>query len=365
MKKRYKIIMKPLLFVVLFLCAFAGISKMLSVNDNASQMIVNGFFKEPQNSLDVVLIGPSEFYADYSAPLAWKQYGYTSYSLSMGGAPGSLYQPMLEATLNTQTPKLVVFELNGFIHGSNSFQDPVELHRWIDNVPWTAGKYEMIQNIIPKEKRNQYYCSLMFSHVNWKRPFSVAKNTVERICMNCQEQSYTKGFNSVSQINLGVAVGQTENIDFSYDCEKLLKQLLQFCKNQELKNVLFVRLPHERAFSNPKKMEEIETIIQQYGYNTLNLNDKAADIGIKVPEDYSDADHLNVNGMEKMTAYLGKYIQENYDVKENHTEDTYKRWDKSIKYTNSLIDQCRIDLKKNITRVYYEAAVYWKPMREK
>ena len=61
-----------------------------------------------------MMIGASEVYADYSATEAWKNYGYTSYSLGVSGAPGSLYKSMLREALTRQHPKVVVFEVNGF-----------------------------------------------------------------------------------------------------------------------------------------------------------------------------------------------------------------------------------------------------------
>ena len=55
----------------------------------------------------------------------------------------------------------------------------------------------------------------------------------------------------------------------------------------------------------------------------MNLNDKSKELGIDVPADYSDAEHLNINGMEKMTEYLGKYIINKYDVSSEKSNRGY------------------------------------------
>lgn len=42
---------------------------------------VKNFYKLENNSLDMVMIGASTTFTNYSAPLAFKEFGYTSYSL--------------------------------------------------------------------------------------------------------------------------------------------------------------------------------------------------------------------------------------------------------------------------------------------
>lgn len=361
--KRNKVLIRPIIFFLIFGALFIVVSRVVSVNDSPSQMNIKGFFQEPKDSLDVAMIGPSELYADYAAPLAWEKYRYTSYSLSMGAAPGSVYQPMLEAVLRRQKPKLVVFSLNGFIQGSDKYQDPIELHRWIDNVPWSENKFETIQKTIPFDKRDQYYFDIIFSHVNWKMPTTVIKNAAEKLCMIKSGQAYTKGICSVSKKDNGSAVGQLEAIRFDRGCENTLKSLLQTCRDNSIEHVLFVRFPHQRAFSNPEEMDRIASVIQKYDYDLLNLNDKAQELGISYNDDFSDPEHMNVNGMKKMTDYLGQYIISHYDVITAKTDAEEERWDNCAKRTESLIQEIQKDIDNGIARFYYEASIYWKPIQ--
>ena len=61
------------------------------MTDAVNIATIEGFYKEPKDSIDVMMIGASEVYADYSATEAWKNYGYTSYSL---GGIRSARQPV-------------------------------------------------------------------------------------------------------------------------------------------------------------------------------------------------------------------------------------------------------------------------------
>lgn len=58
---------------------------------------------EQKDSLDVLMIGSSEVYSDYSPAIAWENYGYTSYDLSMGAAPANLYKDMIKRLGETES----------------------------------------------------------------------------------------------------------------------------------------------------------------------------------------------------------------------------------------------------------------------
>ena len=85
-----------LVFWLIAAILFVGAGRILCYNENESMVNVKGFYQEKRNSLDVVMIGPSELYADYSPPLAWNEFGYTSYNLAISGVPGNLYISMLK-----------------------------------------------------------------------------------------------------------------------------------------------------------------------------------------------------------------------------------------------------------------------------
>lgn len=362
---RKRNIISIILFWVILIVLYEMISIVFSVNDSPSQMNVQGFFMEQKDSLDVLMIGSSEVYSDYSPAIAWENYGYTSYDLSMGAAPTNLYKDMIKKGLERQNPKLIVISLNGYLHGSSDFENPVQLHRWIDNVPYIYGRKDSVDSLLKGQGKGQFYFNMAFSHVNWKRPISLAKNTLEKSIMTLNKQSYLKGFCTVSGSDKGTQMGELQNIDFDNGCEDALRELLVYLQAQNIEKVLFVRFPHQRKFENPEAIDKIGSIISEYGYDILNLNDKSKELGIDVPADYSDAEHLNINGMEKMTEYLGKYIINKYDVSSEKSTGDIVKWNKCVKKTKEMINSVREDMKSGTCRLYYEASIYWEPKIQK
>ena len=99
------------------------------------------------------MIGASEVYADYSATEAWKNYGYTSYSLGVSGVPGSLYKSMLREALTRQHPKVVVFEVNGFLQNDSYYDRTVKLHSWIDNIHNEENRFDTYKRLCQRMSR--------------------------------------------------------------------------------------------------------------------------------------------------------------------------------------------------------------------
>ena len=61
-------------------------------------------------------------------------------------------------------------------------------------------------------------------------------------------------------------------------------------------------------------------------------------------EDTQDkGDHLNVYGAEKVTSYLGNYLEENYELEDHRNDPTYEAW-------NQLAEQYKQNLARDTRR---------------
>ena len=84
--------LRAVIFLLVAALLYGVLTDVLSVNNPTDQRHIRGFYLEPKNSLDVVLIGASELYTGYCAPRAWKTCGFTSYPLSVSSAPAARSQ---------------------------------------------------------------------------------------------------------------------------------------------------------------------------------------------------------------------------------------------------------------------------------
>ena len=118
---------------------------------------VKNFYKLENNSLDMVMIGASTTFTNYSAPLAFKEFGYTSYSLGTNGAPMGLAKSMLIEVLKTQNPKVIIIDINGILYDDKFESKEGSLRAWIDNMPYSQNKIKTIQELVPEDDRLSYY----------------------------------------------------------------------------------------------------------------------------------------------------------------------------------------------------------------
>ena len=349
-----------LVFWLIAAILFVGAGRILCYNENESMVNVKGFYQEKRNSLDVVMIGPSELYADYSPPLAWNEFGYTSYNLAVSGVPGNLYISMLKEALSRQDPKLVVFNVSGFYWGDDAFTDWKSMHKWFDNIPFSFRKINEIKRAVPKDKQDEFLWDTLTYHNNWKHPVMIAKKTVINMAMMWNGTSYAKGLRTYSVSNQGAGIGQTMGMEFSQTSRRYLEELLQYCKDQNLQNVLFVAAPHQSQPSDPAVLEEIGSVVENAGYDYLNLDKQYTAMGIDQTTEFIDGEHLNMYGMRKMTSYLGNYMMEHYELDPEHDSKTTEHWNDCYNKTEELLQQCESDMQNGITREYYEASFYHK-----
>lgn len=71
-------------FAIVLLLLMQIVSKAFIAIDSSDIENIYGFYSEPKNSLDMVMIGPSEVYTGYAPALAWEEYGLKSCNLSIG-----------------------------------------------------------------------------------------------------------------------------------------------------------------------------------------------------------------------------------------------------------------------------------------
>ncbi|MBQ7433137.1 MAG: hypothetical protein IJV50_06765 [Lachnospiraceae bacterium] len=338
-----------LLAVLLFLFA----SSALRLNNVKDTMHIQGFFKEPKDTIDVIAIGASEIYTSLNSPLAWEEYGFTSYSVSFAGAPGSLYKAMLKEALNRQNPEVVVIEINGFLNGDKYLEKDAKKHTWFDNVPWSSVKWESMQELISKDKMAEYLVDFIKYHDNWRHPLKCGKNFYWKVRLALKGISDVKCFGTTTLYRGDVAF-KDFTPKYTEKTEAVLVDLLEYCKEQGLDQVLFLRTPHCINNKTLEVYDRIEELVTSYGYDFLNLESSFEEVGLDPAVDFYNKDHMNTYGMEKMTEYLGEWITTHYELPQTHSDKLTQYWDQCAEKMHVLLEKSKVDLDNGKKVDYYE-----------
>lgn len=95
-------VLRVIAFLLIVALVYGALTRLLTINSITEQQYIRSFYLEPKNSLDVMILGASETFTDYCAPLAWQHAGFTSYPLAVSAAQGTLYASMLRESAKRQ-----------------------------------------------------------------------------------------------------------------------------------------------------------------------------------------------------------------------------------------------------------------------
>ena len=101
-------VLRVIAFLLIVALVYGALTRLLTVNNATEQQYIRSFYLEPKNSLDVMILGASETFTDYCAPLAWQHAGFTSYPLAVSAAQGTLYASMLRESAKRQSPAVKI-----------------------------------------------------------------------------------------------------------------------------------------------------------------------------------------------------------------------------------------------------------------
>ncbi len=169
--------------------------------DHNSQR-VKGFYLEDKESLDLVILGASEVYADFAPGYAYEHSGVTSYLFATQANSILSYKSQLKNILSRQDPDVIVIELNGAVYGDNETDEitkPENLHFYADNVPLDGVKLDYILHTVP-DYQIEYLFPFIKYHGAWEELETSPKyrNTIAQD--ENRGYSYLKGILNVADI---------------------------------------------------------------------------------------------------------------------------------------------------------------------
>ena len=113
MGRRRRRIFKWLSLLITVLALVGVIQCLFCGNMDHDRRRLQGFYLEEKDSLDIVFLGASEVFSDFSSAQAYAEYGFTSYPFAVRSNPVFLWKYELEEILKRQSPQLIVVETNG------------------------------------------------------------------------------------------------------------------------------------------------------------------------------------------------------------------------------------------------------------
>lgn len=344
--KKKKYIMRTvkilsLLLAIVLLTAF--LQEFILCHSDHNRERIKGFYLEDKDSLDVVFIGASEVYAGFSSAYAYKRFGFTSYPFATQSNIISNYKSQLKTIIERQHPKLVVVEINGALYGDNKqLENEANFRNYVDNIPLDSNKVQIVKDYAP-ENELEYYLPILKYHSVWNDWPSGLHWSFSIIQDALRGHNLLKGSKNKTEIYKPKGKGLNSELKnnnkkngLAEKSEYYLRDMLEYCKSENITNVVFTRFPHivsKKFLGRFERSNAAGEIIKEYGYDFLNFEKDFVDTGLDTSNDFYNTDHLNIYGQQKFTEYLGGILCEKYGVTKSELTDSQKaQWDESARY---------------------------------
>ena len=210
---------------------------------------------------------------------------------------------MLKTAFKTQSPKLVLFETN------TMFRDP--------------GLLKNVQLSLTEPLA--YHFPVIKYHNAWKALFDGAgglKTSYKGFEIRNKIVSYEGDEEYMKETKDKTAIPEVVRV--------YMEKIKKLCEKNGA-DLLLVSAPSPKNY-NYKKHNALEEYARENKLPYVDLNMKYRDIGIDWKRDsYDKGDHLNISGARKVTAYIGKYLTDNYSLPDRRDEDGWQEWKEMAK----------------------------------
>lgn len=320
-------------FTALLVGIMAGVNWLFQMKDVDGCYPVQMFYKQEKNTVDVLCLGSSHTYTNINPAVLWDEYGIASYNLAGSNQPlWNTYYYFKEA-LKYQTPELAVVD----VYRAIETEDYQEEARIVMNTFGLRYSKDWAENLEVSLSPNASYMDYFLRFPVYHSRYQELKQMDFQLYNGDVNRENYKGFNlkSVSTTAFGGypdVSSVTEVGEMTEKTQEYLEKIIVLAQENDVP-LLLVSAPYMGGVLEDKEIyNQVEQIAAAYGVEFIDFNEHYTDIGLDLERDFAEWSHLNYDGSEKYTRYLGKLIEEHYEVSDRRGDARYDSWEKNARF---------------------------------
>ena len=328
-KQRYSGVIRSIIFLSIVVFTFITISYIFRPLSYARTSAMGLSVSEP---IDAVFIGSSVMRMSYAPMAAFEQEGIVTYSFTWDALTAESIKYAVKEVYKSQEPKLLVIDLKPFeyrdLKGANI---EAEIRNFSDAIPYSVNRLEYILEVVPdnvaeEENKNplNYIFDISKYHTRWTmlggdaiRSWNNSVRSINKGFGYSTNVSTTDGY--IDNSNVTNKVAQSDYI------QEIFAELIDYLDTLDCE-VLFLVTTYSEPVKHREHYNFYAEIIEEAGYDYINMNDHQDSVNIDFDNDFYDGVHLNLQGALKYTSYLAKYIKDEYNLLDRSEDSTYSKW---------------------------------------
>lgn len=313
--------MKAALWLLVLMVCLIGIDQVMRRGDGKAKYDV--FYGEKEE-FDVFFLGNSHVMDGVYPIELWRDYGFTSFDFGNTGEPMDNTYWTLRIALKYHKPKVAVIDVS-YIDRIQS----VEMyayhfaHGFLDEVPLSVEKLRAIWELFPEGKRAEFVFPLSLYHARWEEFLDgLPQRNINVVpCMfgaelrvgRSKPLEFEQTQNMSSREPLGVPA---------------LKKIISFCRENEIEPVMMV-VPYPASERAQELINYAHLVAEETDTPFLDMMDVPGLVDYQT-DCYDEGSHLNPDGATKVTAYLGKWLNENCVLPDRRNDENYAHWNEAL-----------------------------------
>ena len=245
-----------------------------------------GFLSEPDNTIDVMVYGNSDVYSGFVPARLFDEYGYSAYASGRANQTAGEIVKLLEKTLITQNPEVVILETDCFFTKKkrvNLDTGNILLAPFIYHSRW---KEISLRDFTDIPDRNNF-------------------NDINRGFLPSELTFRTDSFGDYMKEGSGKSEKITDKN------REAVETFVKICNERNVK-VVFLELPSPSSW-NYGKHTEVKNLAEKLKVEFVDLNIPSESYSVNCDSDFRDnGNHMNTSGACRATDYIGKYLADRH-----------------------------------------------------
>lgn len=282
-------------------------------------------YRQPRNSVDVLVLGTSLAYAGVNTNILWREYGIPAYNLCSAEQPFWISYYYLVEALKTQTPAVILLDAKPAIYERDySKEGRTILSTSGIRPPWT--RYQAIRACVGADEALDFALVLPKLHRNYER--LTAQDFVYPPDNGGRGRSW-KGYIEKNETEKHVRpslVWVPTRRAINAREEEYARKIFALANERDIP-VLLIGIPNADYAYDHMYYNTLWSIAEEYGVEGINYNDPSMRYGLRYSTDFADWQHLNVKGSVTFTQKLGADIRALYALPDHRGDVAYASYD--------------------------------------